>query len=56
MQTSKVVTTNEHDAVLPDASVAVHVTVVIPIGNDDPEGGLQDAVTPGQLSDTVGGG
>jgi hypothetical protein len=56
MQTSKVVTTNEQELVLPDASVAVQVTVVMPIGNEDPEGGLQEAVTPGQLSETVGGG
>lgn len=43
-------------AVLPDVSVAVHVTVVQPTGNVEPEGGLQDVVTPGQLSLAVGGG
>ena len=53
---SNVETTNEHDLVLADASVAVQVTVVMPIGNVDPLGGLQTKVTPGQLSDTVGGG
>ena len=33
-----------------DASVAVHVTVVVPTGKQDPDGGLQTTVTPGQLS------
>src|ERR1041384_2741771 len=37
-------------AVLPDASVAVQVTVVTPTGKQEPEGGLQTTVTPGQLS------
>ena len=37
-------------AVLPDASVAVQVTVVTPVGKQLPEGGLQTTVTPGQLS------
>lgn len=41
---------------LPDASVAVQVTVVVPTGRIDPEGGLQTVVTPGQLSEAVGGG
>jgi hypothetical protein len=53
---SKVVTVKVQLAVFPLASVAVHVTVVVPIGNDDPLGGLQTAVTPGQLSPIVGGG
>ena len=39
-----------HDAVLLEASVAVHVTVVTPFGNCDPVGGLHTTVTPGQLS------
>lgn len=43
----------EHDAVLVVASVAVHVTVVTPFGNCDPEGGLHATVTPGQLSVAV---
>jgi hypothetical protein len=34
----------------PDVSVAITVTVVIPIGKADPEGGLLPTVTPGQLS------
>ena len=41
-------------ALLPARSVAVQVTVVSPTGNDEPEGGLQVNVTPGQLSVTVG--
>ncbi len=53
---SKVVTVNVHVAVLPEASVAVQVTVVMPVGKQEPDGGLQAKVTPGQLSETVGGG
>ena len=41
-------------AVFPEASVAVHVTVVVPTGNVDPLGGTHEAVTPGQLSLGVG--
>lgn len=36
--------------ILFDASVAVHVTVVIPTGKLDPDAGLQFTVAPGQLS------
>ena len=54
--TSKTATVNEQVAVLPEASVAVQVTVVTPIGNIDPDGGVHATVTPGQLSDAVGGG
>jgi hypothetical protein len=43
-------------AVLPDASVAVQVTVVVPTGRIEPLGGLHTVVTPGQLSDAVGAG
>jgi len=39
---------------LPDVSVAVQVTVVVPTGNGEPEGGEQVKVTPEQLSLTVG--
>jgi hypothetical protein len=53
---SKVVTVNEQLLVLPEASVAVQVTVVTPVGKQEPEGGVQTTVTPGQLSDAVGGG
>ena len=35
---------------MPDASVAVAVTVVVPLGNVEPEGGFATTVTPGQLS------
>jgi hypothetical protein len=31
-------------------SVAVQVTVVVPVGMQVPDGGLQTMVTPGQLS------
>ena len=50
------VTVNEQVAVLPDPSVAVQVTVVVPAGKLEPEGGTQATVTPGQLSLTVGAG
>jgi hypothetical protein len=53
---SKVVTVNEQLLVLPEASVAVQVTVVVPIGKQEPLGGLQTTMTPGQLSEAVGGG
>ena len=53
---SKTVTVNEHVAVLPEASVAVQVTTVVPVGKQEPDGGLQTTVTPGQLSEAVGGG
>src|SRR5215475_10390820 len=47
-------TVNVHDAVLPDVSVAVQVTVVVPTGNIEPDAGVQLVVTPGQLSLAVG--
>ena len=50
------VTVKEHVAVFPTASVAVHVTVVVPSGKTDPEAGTQTVVVPGQLSETVGAG
>jgi hypothetical protein len=43
-------------AVLPDPSLALQLTAVIPFGKVEPDGGLQEAVAPGQLSPTVGGG
>jgi hypothetical protein len=55
-QTLNAVTVNEQVAVLPDASVAVQVTVVVPTGNGVPDGGTQATVTPGQLSVATGGG
>jgi hypothetical protein len=50
------VTVNVHEALLPDVSVAVHVTVVVPSANIEPDGGAHEDVTPGQLSDVVGAG
>jgi hypothetical protein len=55
-QPLKFVTGKEQVAVLPDASVAVQVTVVVPMGNDEPLGGTQAVDTPGQLSLVAGGG
>jgi hypothetical protein len=43
-----------HEDSLPELSVAVQVTVVVPTGKDEPEAGTQANVTPGQLSLTVG--
>lgn len=39
---------------LPDVSIAVHVTVVVPTAKLDPEAGLQFTVCPGQLSLLLG--
>ena len=39
-----------------DVSIAVQVTVVAPNGKKEPEGGIQENVTSGQLSLTVGEG
>ena len=39
---------------MPAASVAVEVTVVVPIGNKLPDAGTDVTVTPGQLSVAVG--
>lgn len=47
------VTVKLHVAVLPDASVAVAITVVVPFGKNEPDDGLAATVTPGQLSDAV---
>src|SRR5712691_9663346 len=43
-------TPNVHVVMLFDASVPVHVTVVVPTGNCDPEGGLHTTVGVPQLS------
>ena len=51
---SWIVTVNEHDPVFADASVAVHVTVVAPTGNVEPDAGTHATVAPGQLSEAVG--
>jgi hypothetical protein len=45
-----------HDPVLFDASVAAHVTVVVPFAKLLPDTGVQETVAPGQLSFAVGAG
>src|SRR5262249_27463650 len=55
-QTSKSVTLKLQEAVRPPESVAVQLTVVVPSGKTDPDGGEQTTVAPGQLSITVGAG
>jgi hypothetical protein len=50
----KTVTANEHDAVLPLASVAVQETLVVPTAKTEPDAGVQMVVTPGQLSVAIG--
>jgi hypothetical protein len=45
---------NVHSAIFPEASVAVQVTGVVPTGKNDPDGGVQELITPGQLSKTAG--
>ena len=51
---SRTTTVKPHPAVLPDASVAVQLTVFVPLANVEPLGGVQRTLTPGQLSLTVG--
>ena len=51
---SNAVTTKLHDALFPEASVAVHNTVVVPIGKQLPAAGEHATVAPGQLSPTTG--
>ena len=53
---SNAVTAKLHEAVFPDASVAVQVTVVVPIGKQLPAAGEHANVAPGQLSATTGAG
>ena len=43
---SLMVTVNEQ-ASLPQAFVAVHVTVVVPVANEEPEAGEQETVAAG---------
>ena len=50
------VTVNVQEASFADVSVAEHITFVVPTGNTEPDGGLQEEITPGQLSEAVGGG
>jgi hypothetical protein len=49
-------TVKEQVVALLTASLAVHVTVVAPTGNAEPDEGVQLAVTPGQLSVAAGAG
>lgn len=51
---SFMVTVNEQFAVAPPASVAIQVTVVVPIAKFEPVGGEQTTLVPGQLSRTSG--
>jgi hypothetical protein len=51
---SLTVTVNEQLAGLPDASLTVQLTVVVPFANVEPEAGVHDGVpTSGQLSVAV---
>jgi hypothetical protein len=47
---------NDVDAVSPTPSVATHVTVVDPTGNDDPDGGVHATVGVLRASVAVGTG
>ena len=51
---SLIVTVKAQALVLPDASVATHLTVVAPLLNVESLAGAQTNVEPGQLSVTVG--
>ena len=51
---SLIVTVNEQLAVLPEASLAVQVTVVVPFGKAPPDAGEQMTDAPPQLSEPVG--
>ena len=48
------VTVNEQFAVAPPASVAIQVTVVVPIAKFEPAAGEHITLVPGQLSATKG--
>lgn len=51
-----IVTVNDALAVLFATSLAVTTTLVVPAGNDEPDGGTAAADGFGQLSETVGAG
>ncbi|MED3574135.1 hypothetical protein P4452_17935 [Cytobacillus praedii] len=52
---SSTVTLNEQESTtIPEGSVNVHVTIVVPTGKKEPEPGLHDAIAPKQLPETVG--
>src|SRR5215203_2024207 len=50
------VTVNVQVVDAPLASLAVQVTRLVPTGKIDPDGGAQETVAPGQLSNTLGAG
>ena len=50
---SAIVTVNEQLAVLPEESVAVQETVLVPLVNVDPEAGAQTTLATPQLSVAV---
>ncbi len=50
---SLMVTLKEQEALLPEVSVAVQLTVVLPFGKVEPLAGVQEVATPGQLSAEV---
>lgn len=54
MMLSVTVTVNDSSAVLPDPSVAVYVTVVVPTGKDEPETAVGISEETLQLSEAVG--
>ena len=51
---SNAVTAKLHEALLPEASVATQVTVVVPIGKQLPDAGEHATLAPGQLSAITG--
>ena len=50
---SVTVTVNEQVDVLPPVSVAIELTVVVPFGKVDPDGGVLTTLTPSQLSEVA---
>src|SRR4051794_6345952 len=50
---SRTMTRKTHCAVLPERSVAMQVTRLVPVGKEEPEAGWHTTVVPGLLSLTV---
>src|SRR5579859_3507379 len=50
---SSTTTKKAQELVLPAASVATQLTILVPFGNTAPDGGLQTKLTPGLLSVAV---
>jgi hypothetical protein len=50
---SLTVTVKLQESLLPEASVATHLTLVVPTAKEEPEGGVQTRPTPGQLSEAL---